>query len=269
MTAADCDSCREIAVELALGIAVGDERAVALEHLTDCPACRRELSGLTAALDALMSIAPSEDPPTGFEDRVLKTFARTTDTVASDAVNGEVVSEEGVPDTGLAGTPQDRTTSLLVPLLGNRRARVLSGAVATLLVIAGILGVVALVGHDGARPASNEIAQTSANRLEGVLRTPDGADIGRVTLDTTTGSSGSQGSDAELVVSLDSAVPAGSYRVECDYESGHPYTAGVLHSSPDGLDEWRGTITVPTYDLRRVRLVSTTGGPNLEASMAS
>lgn len=269
MTGAECDTCREVAAELALGISVGNERAAALEHLTGCPACRRELHGLTAALDALMSIVPSVEPPAGFEDRVLAKFTATTDTVSTEIDNAEMTSEGARVVSGFAVTPRDGQSSVAVPVFRKQRARVLISAAAALLVIAGIFGVVALIGHDGARRSISESATAGLDRLEGVLRTPDGASVGRVTLDTATGAADSHGSNAELVVFLDAAVPVGSYRVECDYESGHPYTAGVLHSLPDGLDEWRGTITVPTYDLRRVRLVSTTGGPNLEASMAS
>ncbi|MGB6057897.1 MAG: hypothetical protein WBF71_06495 [Microthrixaceae bacterium] len=269
MTAADCDRCREVAAELALGIAVGDERAAALEHLTNCPACRRELNGLTAALDALMSLAPPVDPPAGFEERVLAGFTSTADTVRIEIVDGEFVSDEGSPNFGPVAARDDPQTSVAAPVVGKGRARVLIGVAAVLVATAGVFGAVALVDHDVPPSATSETATAArSDRLEGVLRTPDGSDVGRVTLDTS-GSGDSQGSGAELIVSLDPAVPVGSYRVECDYESGHPYTAGVLHSSPDGLEEWRGTITVPTYDLLRVRLVSTTGGPNLEASMAS
>ena len=43
---ADCERLRELAPELALGIADGEERAWALEHLADCagvPRARRAL----------------------------------------------------------------------------------------------------------------------------------------------------------------------------------------------------------------------------------
>lgn len=60
---------REIAAELALGIADGEERARALEHLAECPACRAHVERLAAVADELALLAPSADPPPGFEGR--------------------------------------------------------------------------------------------------------------------------------------------------------------------------------------------------------
>jgi hypothetical protein len=54
----DHTRCRELLPELALGIADGDDRAAALEHLSRCPDCQRELVG------------PEAEPPAGFESRV-------------------------------------------------------------------------------------------------------------------------------------------------------------------------------------------------------
>jgi hypothetical protein len=66
-----CERTREIAAELALGIADGAERAQALRHLADCPDCRRELSELTEVVDELLLLAPEHEPPVGLESRVL------------------------------------------------------------------------------------------------------------------------------------------------------------------------------------------------------
>ncbi|HEX2467146.1 MAG TPA: zf-HC2 domain-containing protein [Solirubrobacterales bacterium] len=65
-----CERVRELAPELALGIADGEERAEALEHLARCPDCRRYLSELSASADELLLLAPSHEPPAGFEQRV-------------------------------------------------------------------------------------------------------------------------------------------------------------------------------------------------------
>ena len=46
-----CDEIRELAAELALGIADGEDRARVLEHLADCADCRREVEGLSAVAD--------------------------------------------------------------------------------------------------------------------------------------------------------------------------------------------------------------------------
>ena len=65
-----------MAPELALGIAGGDERARALEHLAACPACRRHLEELSGLADELLLLAPTQEPPGGFETRVLEELQR-------------------------------------------------------------------------------------------------------------------------------------------------------------------------------------------------
>lgn len=70
-----CAQVREISAELALGIADGEERARALEHLAICPECRRSLHELAAAADDLLLLAPRVEPPTGFEARVADAMA--------------------------------------------------------------------------------------------------------------------------------------------------------------------------------------------------
>lgn len=72
---ADCEEIREITAELALGIASGEERARALAHAAHCRDCRRELEQLTKVVDDLLLVAPEEDPPAGFEERVLTAIA--------------------------------------------------------------------------------------------------------------------------------------------------------------------------------------------------
>jgi hypothetical protein len=70
-----CAQVRELAPELALGIAEGDERAAALRHLSGCAACRRLVSELSAVGDELLLLAPAAEPPPGFESRVLGRLA--------------------------------------------------------------------------------------------------------------------------------------------------------------------------------------------------
>jgi hypothetical protein len=67
---ADCERIRELAAELALGIADGEDRARALEHLADCPGCRARLERLSSVADELLLLAPAHEPPAGFENRV-------------------------------------------------------------------------------------------------------------------------------------------------------------------------------------------------------
>ncbi len=66
---------RATAAELALGIADGADRAWALEHLAGCAACRARVEQLSAVADELVMLAPSAEPPPGFEDRVATAIA--------------------------------------------------------------------------------------------------------------------------------------------------------------------------------------------------
>src|SRR5215218_1822450 len=66
-----CDQVRDLASELALGIAEGEERDAALRHLDGCGGCRQLVSELSSVGDGLLQLAPAHDPPAGFESRVL------------------------------------------------------------------------------------------------------------------------------------------------------------------------------------------------------
>jgi hypothetical protein len=70
-----CAQVRELAPELALGIAEGDERGAALRHLSGCAGCRQLVSELSSVGDELLLLAPAKEPPPGFESRVLDRLA--------------------------------------------------------------------------------------------------------------------------------------------------------------------------------------------------
>jgi hypothetical protein len=68
---ARCEETRELAAELALGIVEGEERGRALEHLAECPDCRRHVEELAEVADGLLLLAPHKEVPVGFESRAL------------------------------------------------------------------------------------------------------------------------------------------------------------------------------------------------------
>jgi hypothetical protein len=70
-----CERLRELAPELALGTLDGEERAEALRHLSDCPDCRRFVEELSRVSDELLMLAPVQEPPVGFESRVVEALA--------------------------------------------------------------------------------------------------------------------------------------------------------------------------------------------------
>ena len=67
----DCAEVRELVPELAIGIASGEDRARALQHLAHCADCRRELEQMSEVADELLLLAPDREPPIGFETRVV------------------------------------------------------------------------------------------------------------------------------------------------------------------------------------------------------
>jgi hypothetical protein len=67
VSAATCDEVRELAPELALGIAAGEQRARALVHMATCTACRTMVEDMSRAADSMLLLAPEKEPPVGFE----------------------------------------------------------------------------------------------------------------------------------------------------------------------------------------------------------
>ena len=67
MTEATHDEVRELAPELALGIAAGEQRARALTHIASCSECRTLVDDLARAADSMLLLSPQKEPPIGFE----------------------------------------------------------------------------------------------------------------------------------------------------------------------------------------------------------
>jgi Putative zinc-finger len=66
-----CERVKDLVPEIALGTIDGEERAEALRHLATCSECRRLLDQLTTVVDELLMLAPVQEPPAGFESRVI------------------------------------------------------------------------------------------------------------------------------------------------------------------------------------------------------
>ena len=71
MTGMDCEHCRRVAAELALGVLCGREHAAAVAHLQRCDRCQDAVVELTATVHRFLELVPEEQPPDGFGDRVL------------------------------------------------------------------------------------------------------------------------------------------------------------------------------------------------------
>ena len=69
-----CEEIRALAPELALGILGGKERARIVSHISVCSGCRGFVEELSTTADEVLLLAPSHEPPVGFETRVLSTL---------------------------------------------------------------------------------------------------------------------------------------------------------------------------------------------------
>src|SRR5215468_6827084 len=74
-----CEQVCELAPELAIGIADGQERDAALRHAATCPDCRRLVSELSSVVDDLLLLAPSHEPPPGFASRTVARISPPAD----------------------------------------------------------------------------------------------------------------------------------------------------------------------------------------------
>lgn len=72
---AECAEVRDLIPEIAAGVAAGDERARALAHFGDCHDCRHELAVTADLVDEMLTLVPAEEPPAGFESRVMARLA--------------------------------------------------------------------------------------------------------------------------------------------------------------------------------------------------
>jgi len=66
---------RDLAPELALGTLDGNQRALVMAHVAECPACRDDVAGLTEIVDLLTQATPAVTPSPGFEARVQAAMA--------------------------------------------------------------------------------------------------------------------------------------------------------------------------------------------------
>ncbi len=78
MSSSECMEVRLLLPELALSTLGGEERARALQHLSQCVDCRAEAHSLAEVADELLLIAPRVEPPVGFESRVVERVAATS-----------------------------------------------------------------------------------------------------------------------------------------------------------------------------------------------
>lgn len=210
-----CTRTWPLLAELATGAAVGHDRALALAHVAGCPACHQELAELAKVADELLLLAPSVEPPAGFESAVL---AR---------LDGRV---------GRAARP--------------RRARLLAAVAAVLLAVVSGGGLVwwhtapdrALAEHH-----RQTLAVANGRYLRAVALTTDaGMQVGTVFL--------YQGTPSWLLVTVSGAPADGRYEIVAVDRSGGTHRLGVcVITDRAGTTGYRLDLPVATVGEVRLR----------------
>jgi Putative zinc-finger len=226
-----CEEIRELAPEIALGIADGEERAEALRHLSTCGECRHALEQLSHVADELLVLAPTQEPPAGFESRVVEAL-------------------------GLERPPRRRLPRWLTPRwLAPRLAPALAAAAVTAAVLIG----------------SYSDDRRTAERYRDTLAQADGRYFQAEQLADETGARGGvafgyEGSPSWVLLTVDPAHRDAVRRGELVTRDGRTIALPSLKLDRDG--SWGGAIPVNLYKVASIRLLGDSPGEILQASFS-
>ena len=235
-----CEQVQDSAAELALGLTVGADRADALAHLERCEACRELVADLTRVVDHLLLVGPVEEPPPGFEVRVLDRLAGAS--TASGSVPVAPAPAPAAPRRQHRPR-QPRRRQPRPAGVGRRRhtARLAALTLAVLLVLGGAVFLV--------RDRPN--GRSNAALREAPMVTPSGKNVGKVDIG---------GAPATVFVALPgwywgSTTP--TYRLRVVLTDGSHRDLG-----PVALDEggtWGQLTTLDPATVRSVAMVDASG----------
>src|ERR671918_386048 len=221
---------RELAAELALDVAAGEERGRALGHLETCRECRALVGGLADAKDEILLLGPEREPSAGFESRTLARLAR----VARPVVRAP------------------------------RWRRILSLSVAASIAAAAGVGTVWVATRSDRQAA--DLLTTALQRADGkylgveVLRRPDGTRIGHMAVYL--------GRPSWIFAVVDEGGPVGTFDVEVIEATGARHSAGVL--TIDAGRRGGGLVLPSSLGrVTAVMLIPRDGGDPLEARLPS
>jgi hypothetical protein len=224
-----CEEIRHLAPEIALGIADGEERAEALRHLSTCPDCQRVVDQLSEVADELLVLAPAQEPPTGFESRVLQAI--------------------GQPRQPRRRRARRLSLRWLAPRLGPS----LAAAAVTAAVLVGVY----------------HYDHQTAERYRGVLAQAGGSYFQAQQLADRTGARagvvfGYEGSPSWLLVTVDAEYRDAITRCELVTRDGQ--TIPLPSMELDRKGSWGGAIPVNLYKVASIRLLGQTPRETLQAS---
>jgi hypothetical protein len=223
-----CAAVTDDLAELALGTLTGRERVVALSHLESCARCSAEVEELSAAADQLLQLAPSAEPPVGFEAGVFERL--------------------GLQDTHRRWRPSFN---------GRRwswrpytwRPRVAAAIAACALVL--VFGLGALVGHV---TGGGESYRTSGGGPHSAITeaalVSNGHSVGRVMVYA--------GNPTWLFMIMNDSNWEGTLRCEVVIDQGPTVALGRFWLS-DGKGAWAASVPEPAGRLSQARVVNDKG----------
>lgn len=220
---AECAEIRDLIPEIAAGVAAGDERARALAHLGDCQECRRELADTADLVDEILTLAPAEEPPAGFESRVMARLA---------------------PEARQRRRSAGRW---LVNGTSRRTTRVVSWVAATAAVAAIAAGAVwwrTAQDRELAASYRHTLAVAHGHGLSAApLMSAVGAEAGTVFA--------YQGEPSWLYVTFRTTLPTGHYDACLVTKDGRRYQLRPLDADASSI-AWGSTIRVPVRDISTI-----------------
>ena len=225
-----CEEVRELAPEIALGIADGEERAEALRHLSGCADCRRAVERLSQVTDELLTVAPVQEPPPGFESRVVEAM-------------------------GLRDRPSRR--GLLPWLTPRRLVSRLAPVLATAAVTTVALVTVYHDDHQTAERYRHTLAEANGRYFQAEPLTDEAGARAGVAF-------GYEGSPSWLFVTVDRGHRDEVRRVVLRTRDGRTIPVHSVRLDSEG--SWGGSIPVKLYSVASIRLVGNGHGDVLRAS---
>ncbi len=220
-----CADVRPQLPELALGTLPGEERARTLEHLARCPACRQELVWLSDVGDELLRLAPTAQPPVGFETRALERLMGVDRTVGGLRRRWLAVAAAALMAAFLGGSA--------VYLAGGEDRELADGYRETLTI------------------ADGEYFAARA------LRDDAGGPVGHVF--------GYQGSPSWVFCVVRAGRAGGTYAIEVTVEGGKSWTAGEMEVAEGEEATWAHALDVDLHDVERFTFVERSSGETFVA----
>lgn len=221
-----CSEARDLAPEVALGIAEARERARLLGHVAACTECQALVGRLSRLVDDLVALAPAHEPPAGFESRVLAeaTFTSATRTGSAARIR---------PGSSLRS-----------------RVRALALGAAACVAAAAVAG--------GYVHIANQPDRELAASVRAALATANGQYFVAAPLQDGSGTKrGSvfayQGNPAWLFINVQGPLEPGTYGVDLVTRNGD-----VRHLAQVDLHavlSWGGSIPVAVHDVSAVRII--------------